>query len=339
MMQKTNEFVARTFATVAAVTMVAVMASAPASSADVKGKFTWGSGSSTGTFNVIVAGVAEKLKSQYPDLDITIVPGGSVTNTLRLGKGDFPVAMITSLPAKLGYEGELVVKGKKMGPYKDMRGIASIYNQHFQFTVPKDFPADTIDEVIEKKMKFTIVPGGPRGHIGVMAMRDLLSTYGVSYQDMEGWGAKVIYAEFSEATTGIQDGNIDMFTPLTAAPNGGITSLATQRPIKFLGMKKASRDKMEKMGYATGTMPAGTYPGQDYDVTVSAATAAFYARADFDEDIVYAITKAVIGDEAFTKSIHRRTEEDFNAKTAFKGLGVPLHPGAERAYKEMGFLK
>lgn len=318
---------------------VAMVASAPVAAKGLKGKFTFAGGSSTGTFNLIIAAVTEKLKAENPDLDITIIPGGSVTNALRLGTGDFPVAMITALPTKLAYEGELEVKGKKMGPYKEIRGIASIYNQHFQFVVPKDFPASTIDEVIEKKMKITLAPGGPRGHIGVMAMRDVLSTYGVGYKDIEAWGGKVIYGEFNEATTGIQDGNIDMFTPLTAAPNGGITSLATQRPIKFLGMKKTTIEKMEKMGYATGTMPAGTYPGQDYDVTVSAAAAAFYARADFDPEIVYAITKAVIGNEAFMKGIHRRTKEDFDAKTAYKGLGVPLHPGAERAYKELGFLK
>ena len=339
MNKKSGKTFSLIIASAATLLLFTSLAMAPASAAGVKGKFTFAGGSSTGTFNLIIAAVTEKLKSENPDLDITIIPGGSVTNALRLGKGDLPVAMITALPAKLAHDGELVVKGKKRGPYEDIRGIASIYNQHFQFVVPKEFPAATIDEVIEKKMKIRLAPGGPRGHIGVMGMRDLLSTYNVDYKDMESWGCKIIYGEFNEATTGIQDGNIDMFTPLTAAPNGGITSLATQRPVKFLGMKKSTVEKMEKMGYATGTLPAGSYPGQDYDLTVSALSAAFYARADFDADIVYAITKAVIGNEAFIKGIHRRTKEDFDAKTAYKGLGVPLHPGAERAYRELGFLK
>lgn len=323
-----------------ALALVGGLAASDAGASELKGKFTWGSGSSTGTFNIIIGNVTEKLKAKYPGLDITIVPGGSVTNTIRLGKGDFPIAMITSLPAKLGYLGTGRGKLKGKGPYKQIRGIASIYNQHFQFVCPKDFPANTIDDVIEKKMKVRIVPGGPRGHIGPMAMEDLLkNVYGLTFKDMEKWGAKVIFAEFSEATTGIQDGHIDLFTPLTAAPNGGITSLATQRPVKFLGMKKSTLEKMDKLGYPTGTLLAGTYPGQNYDVVVSTVTAAFYARADFDEKIVYAITKFVLGNEKFMKSIHRRTKEDFNAKTAWKGLGVPLHPGAERAYKELGYIK
>jgi hypothetical protein len=310
------------------------------SAGDLKAKFTWGSGSATGTFNIIIGNVTEKLKVKYPGLDITIVPGGSVTNTIRLGTGDFPIAMITSLPAKLGYLGTGRGKLEGKGPYKQIRGIASIYNQHFQFVCPKDFPAETIDDVIEKKMKVRIVPGGPRGHIGPMAMEDILKgCYGLTFKDMEKWGAKVIFAEFSEATTGIQDGHIDLFTPLTAAPNGGITSLATQRPVKFLGMKKGTLDKMEKLGYPTGTLPAGTYPGQDYDVVVSIEGAGFYARADFDEEIVYVITKFVLENEQYMKTIHRRTKEDFNPKTAWKGFGVPLHPGAERAYRELGYIK
>ena len=307
---------------------------------ELKAKFTWGSGSATGTFNIIIANVTEKLKVKYPGLDITIVPGGSVTNTIRLGTGHFPLAMITSLPAKLGYLGTGRAKLEGKGPYKQIRGIASIYNQHFQFVCPKNFPAETIDDIIEKKMKVRIVPGGPRGHIGPMAMEDVLKGgYGLTFKDMEKWGAKVIFAEFSEATTGIQDGHIDLFSPLTAAPNGGITSLATQRPVKFLGMKKSTLAKMEKLGYPTGTLRAGTYPGQDYDVVVSTVTAAFYARADFDEEIVYAIAKFVLENEDYMKTIHRRTREDFNAKTAWKGLGIPLHPGAERAYKELGYIK
>jgi len=322
------------------ITIALAMGATAVQAKDLKGKFTWGSGSATGTFNIIVAAVTEKLKAKHPGLDITIVPGGSVTNTIRLGSGHFPVAMITSLPAKLGYLGTGRGKLEGRGPYKQMRGISAIYNQHFQFVVPKDYPADTIEDIIEKKMKIRVVPGGPRGHIGVMAMEDVLKAgFGLTFKDMQKWGAKVIFSEFSEATTGIQDGQIDMFTPLTAAPNGGITSLATQRPVKFLGMRKPLLDKMETLGYATGTLPAGTYPGQDKDVVVSAAPAAFYARADFSEDIVYAIAMQVAGDEKFTKGIHRRTREDFSAKTAHKGLGVPLHPGALRAYKELGIIK
>lgn len=324
---------------VVALAATAVFHSGNAIASEVKGKFTWGSGSATGTFNIIVGNVSEKLKAKYPGLDITIVPGGSVTNTIRLGTNDFPVAMITSLPAKLGYLGQGRGKLEGKGPYKDIRGIAAIYGQHFQFVVPKEFPAETIDEVIEKKMKFTINPGGPRGHISPMAFEDLLSVYGYDFEAMKKWGAKVIFAEFSEATTGIQDGHIDMFSPLTAAPNGGITSLATQRPIKFLGMKKSTLEAMEKLDYPTGTLPSGTYPGQDYDVVVSTVSSGFYAHADFDEEIVYAITKFLLEEEAYVKTIHRRTKEDFNGKTAWQGLGVPLHPGAERAYKEMGYIK
>lgn len=307
---------------------------------EISGKYKWGSGSSTGTFQIIVGAVSEKLKAANPDLDFTLVPGGSVGNTMRMGgRGDFPIAMISGLPAKLGYRGELVVKGKKVGPYKDLRGISSIYYQHFQFVVPREFPAEYIEEVVEKKMKIKIVPGGPRGHLGVMAFRDVLSTMDVTYRDMENWGAKVIYAEFSEATTGIQDGDIDMFTPLTAAPNGSITSLATQRPIKFLKMRDGTMEKMKKLGYGVGTLPAGSYPGQDYDLTVSVDSASFFARTDTPDDLVYAVAKFVASNESFMQSIHRRTKEDFTAKGAPVGLGMPLHPGAEKAYKELGLIK
>lgn len=317
--------------------MVSAMSSAHAAEPF---KFVWASGSVGGTYNIIVTAIAERLKNEYPGTNVDVIPGGSVSNTIRLGRGDLPVAMINLIPSMRGYQGTLEVKGEMMGPYDQIRGIAKIYNSHFQFVVPADLPADTIDEVIEKKLKITIVPGGPRGHIGVLAMQDLLDkAFGITFKDMEAWGAKIVYAEFGDATTMIRDGQVQLFTPLTAAPNGSILDLANSRPVKFLGMSDKSLKAMEELGYVSAPLPANTYPGQTEAVLVTATTDGWYARLDTDPNLVEAITRTLLKNEAYFKSVHVRLKEDFDAKTAYMGLAAPLHPAAEKVYKELGYLK
>jgi uncharacterized protein len=317
--------------------MMSVSASAKAADGF---KFVWASGSVGGTYNIIVTAVAERLKAEYPGTNVDIIPGGSVTNTIRLGQGEFPFAMINLIPAMEGYKGILEVKGEKKGPYDQIRGVARIYNSHFQFVAPADLPADTIDEVIEKKLKITIVPGGPRGHIGVLAMEKLLDkAFGIDFKAMEAWGAKIVYAEFGDTATMIRDGQVQLFTPLTAAPNGALLDLANARPVKFLGMSERSLKVMEEQGFISAPLPANTYPGQTADVMVTAATDGFYARADADPALVEAVTRTLLKNEGYLKTVHVRLKEDFDGKEAFKGLAAPLHPASEKVYREFGYIK
>lgn len=310
-----------------------------ASAQDDAFEFVWASGSVGGTYNIIVTALAERLKAKYPGTNVDVIPGGSVSNTIRLGRGEFPVAMINSMPASRGYKGETPPEQFE-GGFPDLRSIARIYYSHFQFIAPADLEADTIDEVIENKMPITIVPGGPRGHIGVMAMEQLLREgFGLTFDDMEEWGAKIVYAEFGDAANMLRDGQVQLFTPLTAAPNGSILDLASARPIKLLGMSDRLLKVMEDAGYSTAPLPANTYEGQTEPILVTAGVDGFYAREDTDPALVEAITRTLIEDEAYLKGVHVRLEEDFDAETAYSGLGVPLHPAAEAVYEEYGFLK
>lgn len=301
--------------------------------------FVFGSGAVGGTFNIAITALVEKFKVDYPQVSVDVIPGGSLSNAIRLGRGDFPVAMITSLTAQQAYRGEGEPRLEEVGPLPEIRGVASIYNQHFQIVVPADFPADTMEEVIEQKMSVSIVPGGPRGHIGVQATNDLLrAAYGITLDDMEDWGARVIYAEFADATSMVQDGQVDLFMPLTAAPNGAVLDLANSRPIKILGISEEAQEKMKAAGYAVATLPAGTYPGQETEVPTISAPAGIYARSDADPAMIEALVKTLIKHAVQFKQAHVRLAQDFSLTTAPEGLGLPLHEGAEKAYREAGLL-
>ena len=98
-------------------------------------------------------------------------------------------------------------------------------------------------------------------------------------------------------------------------------------------------DLVEKIGapYAPGVIPAGTYDGQTADVPTAAITNILVTRADLDDETVYRMTKALFENLDEMVAAHAAAKA-IDIDSATKGLPIPLHPGAERYYKEMGKL-
>ena len=303
-------------------------------------EFVFASGAVGGTFNVVATALVERLKDAYPGANADIVPGGSVSNSIRLGRGDLTVALIDTLVATRAYEG-VTPPEQFEGGFPAIKAVGHIYDTHMHFVARADIGVDTIEELIEQRRPLRIVPGGPRGHVGVMAMQDILETlFDLDVDDMASWGSQVVYAEFADATQMLRDGQIDLFTPLTAAPNGSILDLASARDIKFLAMRPESLEKLRALGYGAAPMPANTYPGQSESVLVSATSAALYVHDDTGDELVRALTRTLLTSADTLKQAHRRLEEDFNAETAWQGVGnVPLHPAAQEVYEELGYMK
>ena len=94
--------------------------------------------------------------------------------------------------------------------------------------------------------------------------------------------------------------------------------------------------------YGQSKIPAGTYAGIDYDVNTIAVNGILVTSIDQDEQLIYEITKALWNDTTrkLLDTGHAKGKV-IRVETALDGvaaLEVPLHPGAERYYKEIGML-
>lgn len=322
-----------------AAALMAATTAAPAWAQSDPLKFVFSGGNSGGTFGIVVAAIVERLKQDHPDSQIDITPGGSLANTIRLGRGDQSLSMLTSLLPYRAYEG-ISPPEQFAVPSKEIRGVARIYNMHSQFIVPADSDIQSFDDVVKNKMKIRIVPGGPRGNVGVTVMEDLLKeAYGLTLDDMAGWGANLVFADYNQGAQMMKDGQVDMLMTLTAAPNGAFLDLANSMKVKFLPLQGASAESMVDDGYVLAEMPAGTYPGQDEPVPSVSLTASIYARNDAPPGAVRAVAETILKNKDYMSSIHRRIKEDFDPATAYEGMGVPLHPEAEAVYRELGYIK
>lgn len=301
-------------------------------------KFVFAGGGTGGVATLVATAIAEKIKTTYPGSVVDVVPGGTLTNILRIAKGDVAIGHAGQTATMMAYKG-IPPPEEFKEPRKNLRGISSVMPSYYTFIVKRDFPAEYIEEVFEKKIPVKINPGGPRGHVGVQATEIMLAkAFGIKLPDIEKWGGKVVYSDFTEATQMMQDGHLDVFSPMFQPKTAAIVELATLYPIKILKIKPETVKKLEEAGYAAVTLPKDTYKGVNYDVQTFGDPLIYITRAEMPEDEVYRITKIICENKDHLIRAHE-SMAFWNPKEDWKNLPVPLHPGAERYYKEVGWLK
>jgi len=311
---------------------------APAAASIFPKSIVVGGGSMGGSGTVAAAAWIERIKQIHPEASFTLLPGGTNPNILKLQKGELDIIMATTSFMQKAHAGTPFVP-ELTKPIPQLLAITNTWDQFFTWTVKKSFPAKTIDEVIRNKMKVRFNPGGPKGNTGVVAMEEYLKVcYGLTFADMEKWGCKIVYAEFSDACQMIQDGQLDMFTPLTGAPAAAIVELATTTEIKFLTCDQSTIDKLKPYGYVEAMMSKTLYKGMTEDVRTLSLPYGVGCDAKLSTDLVYELTKILCENQDYFKKAVA-SMAFFDPKKAVTEMGFPLHPGAEKYFKEKGWLK
>ena len=94
------------------------------------------------------------------------------------------------------------------------------------------------------------------------------------------------------------------------------------------------------LGYTPATMPPDTFKNQAKPVSTVGFPTVLITNKELPEPIAYTITKTVIENKDALVRGHAGLAE-FEPRTAWQPekVGIPLHPGAERAYREKGWMK
>jgi len=224
------------------------------------------------------------------------------------------------------------INGKE--PFKEklenICNLGSFYNNYLQVTTT-DLSVNSVADLKDKAM-VTL----PRGNTTELGARALLKTEGMTYDSM----SKVNFASISDGVNMMKDGQVDAMMTITSVPNGSLLDLTNSRKIKFVPISDAqfANLKAQNPGWGRLTIPANSYPEQTEDVLIAGFPAHLILNcAAVSENTAYDITKALIkrGQElgAIVKPLSTLT-----AKDMANDIGVPLHPGSAKAYKEAGAL-
>src|SRR5262249_29610791 len=146
------------------------------------------------------------------------------------------------------------------------------------------------------------------------------------------------YLPFGQSAKMIEKGELDATLISAGLGVDSIRLLSTAVPIRLLAIPKETVMKIGDPAYAPSVVPARTYEGQSEPVETAAVVNFLITREDLSADTVYAMTKAILNNLNQLVQTHPAAR-GITVKDAATGMPLPLHPGAERYYREIGLLK
>ena len=292
------------------------------------------SGSATGSWYTIGAGIADKFNDKYDGFPMTCIPGpGSIGNVPVIASGDSEIG--------LSYGPFLIAAQNGEAPfetsYTNLRAICAMQPTAIQPLTTLNI--SSFGEFVDGKIKDTL-GCYPVGNASTFIVQTILKQYGLNaIEDIESWGAKVFYADGGSLSDAWADRHIAIQMPMLNVPASSVTeALVTRGDSHLFSLDEEVIEKLAaENGFQAYTIPAGTYEGQTEDIHTVALPIVVFTTEDADEDLIYNFTKSVYENKEYFLGVHSSFGE-FDPDTMNEGTAIALHPGAERFYKEIGLM-
>jgi hypothetical protein len=281
-----------------------------------------------GVYFPLGGGIARIWNSKVPDVNATAETSGcSIVNLRLMEQGQASAAICQNDAVYFGANGLKFFEGKKA---VKPRGVLMLYDEHLHVAATKQSGIKKIEDLKGKRVRI-----GFPGSIATENALILLEAYGMTEKDM-----KAYQMSLSDAFEQLKDGNIDVLIEPTGAPAAGFLDVAHTRDMVLLPVDKGHADKIYKKYpfLSPAVIPAGTYKGTNQGLPTLAVTCMLIASSDMSTDLVYKLTKSIFQNLNILGESHVKGKL-VTMETALKGMPIPLHPGAEKYYKEVGKIK
>ncbi len=272
-----------------------------------------GKGGSCGVPNLIASAVSSR---------------GSVDNVNAIISGLRNSGFAQSDVAYWAYTGTGTMEGKE--PAKDLRTIAALFQEHIHLVALKKSNINSVKDLKGKRVSLDEPGSGTYVDAKLILESNGLSTNDVKAEALKG----------KAATDALRNGKVDAIFVVAGFPTGAIVELASAVDIKLVPIDGAGAKALtSKYGFfSQSPIPSGTYEGVD-EVNTVAVGAQWFTSAKEDNELIYQITKALWNKESRKlMDVGHAKGKTITPDTALSGVGVPLHPGAEKFYKEAGLI-
>lgn len=259
----------------------------------------------------------------------SVASNGSVANANAIAAGTMQSGFVQSDVAYWAYNGTGIYEGRPKA--QGLRAIASLYPESFQLVARKGSGIKSVTDLKGKRLSLDEPGSGT-----LVDARLILSAYGLTEKDL-----KAEYLKTQQAADKLKDGQLDAFFSVSGWPNGAISELAVTSGIDLVPIAGPEADGLVKTHgfFAIDEIPDDAYKNVSGVKTVS-VNAIWATSVKQPEALIYAITAALWNPNTrkLLDSGHAKGKV-IRLETALQALGIPLHPGAEKFYREKGLIK
>ena len=245
-------------------------------------------------------------------------------NLLAAGKGEVAFALGDAVQFAWAGEPEAGFRA----PLTNLRAIGGIYDNYIHFVADRSAGIGSLEDLKGKSISVGAPASGAE-----LNTRAILKAAGMGYDDI----GRVEYLPYAESAELIKNRQLDATLQSAGLGVASIRDLATTQAINVVAVPKAV---VEKIGapYLSVLIPAGTYDGQTEDVETAAIGNFLITHEGVPEETAYQMTKLLFESLPQLAAAHAAAKA-IDPEKALEGMPVPLHPGAERYYREAGILK
>ncbi len=288
----------------------------------------FGSGRQGGSQYPVTVAIGQVLEKLPEFGKISLQPGGSIGNIIRVDTGKSDLAISMSISLRDGRAGNAPFKKKTSNAVQ----LMTLHAFNVMALVPADSPIKSFRDFAGKKVNFA-----PKGYSITHVGFRILEKMGIKDK------VKVGYLRIGGAVQAFKDGHVDGILYAPSNRYGPIINLAQTRKIRAVQLDEKIMDDLiaENPSFFKTTWPKskGIYKNLVNSVTNLAYPNIILANKDrISDSQAYAIVKAVA--ENFDKvRVGDPSLNDFQPKEMALQVGSPFHPGALRYYKERGWIK
>ncbi|QTA79298.1 C4-TRAP transporter, receptor protein, TAXI family [Desulfonema limicola] len=296
-----------------------------------KKRIVFGGGPAGGTFQV-VANALQVYKPLKDSKEFTVraqSSGGSTENLRKVDAGKMDFGVVYSGEVFLARKGRLKDDPKK---YENVLAVAYLYGAPAQLIVRADSGIKSVKQLEGKKV------GVGNAGSGAFATCELFFTHMGIWDKIERNAMG-----YNDAAAAFGNNQLDAFWLFTAFPSGAVIMAAQTNDIAMMDLNadaEAGGFYKEYPYFTRLEVPAGTYKGVDQNVPTFQDSTLWVANANVSDDIVYKILSLVFTPEGLKHLVEqKKTFKEMSIENGIKGIVTPMHPGAEKFWKEKGLLK
>lgn len=288
-------------------------------------------GGLAGTLPVFAARLAQLINDNIDGVTANVVSGDVERSQIGIQTGDLTVNIAPSFMTRQIFDGA----GSLGVPTPDVRHIITLYGSPMQPIALPDGP-DYINQLADGRYRVWM---GSRAGFFYQVFEPMMQAAGVSPQAIERAGGVIEEFSYVDQMQAFQDGRLDAGIFAGPVPYGLLTQIETNPGFKLMNMTAEELDRLEEILPGMGRMfvPAGSYRGQETDVLMPYYVNHLVASVNTDEELIYQITKLMYEQYSVFHGLFSGAEEIDDQDVLLYNT-LPVHPGAERFFREVGAM-